>query len=194
MLDNSFGVACPTACDTVAWGAVQTLDIKCLPDPTQAAINFLTLGIPGVTVPPADWTLDADWAAVIDNADITGTLFKRFPCTGEVAESEPVTFVAPGLQQGILKRNFTATFTLTYLPDDVYEFFRTTFQCGNVKPIFYYEDVSKLMYGSSTTGIVAESIDVQFPKGSAEDSFNQVILTIGWESKVDPERITSPLQ
>ena len=194
MLDNTFGVTCPTNCSTVAWDAVQTLDIKCLPDPDQAAINYLILGIPGVTTPPADWTLDTDWAAVIDNSDATGAFFKRFPCVGEVAESEAVTFVAPGLQEGILKRNFTATFTLSYLPQDVYDFFRKTFQCGNVKPIFYYEDVSKFMYGSSTTGIIAEKIDVQFPKGSAEDSFNQVVITLGWESKVDPERIVDPLQ
>jgi len=123
---------------------------------------------------------------VIDNNDATGAFFKRFPCVGEVAESEAVTFVAPGLQEGILKRNFTATFTLAYLPQDVYDFFRKTFQCGNVKPIFYYEDVSKFMYGSSDTGIIA--------KGSAEDSFNQVVITLGWESKVDPERIVDPLQ
>ena len=193
MLDNTCGVTCPTNCSTVTWGAVQDLDIKCLPDPEQAAINFLTIGIPGVTTPPADWSLDTDWATVIDNADATGAFFKRFPVSGEVAESEPVTFVAPGLQQGILKRNFTATFTLSYLPQDIYDFFRNSFQCGNVKPLFYYEDVSKYLYGTND-GIIAESIDVQFPKGGAEDSFNQVILTIGWEAKVDPERIVSPLQ
>jgi hypothetical protein len=189
-LINNF-IVCADDCDTPLAIVVEDIDPTCPPAPLLAEIDTLLLMHPTLGAPPADWTVTADWATAIDNADITDGKIKQLSVIGSIPAAERPEVTMPS--QTIIYREgtYTATFQVRSLPKGVYDYLQKL-QCGRIKPKFWYTSLGGYMYGTSN-GIQSNSIQVNFIKEAGAEAYDSAEIVLQWKAETDPLRIDNPL-
>ena len=191
MADNLFIPACD--CDGSAFSALPTQNINCPFDAFQSEIQGILLSDTSQPTPPtpADWNLEADWDAVIDNADATGAKIKYLLGIGNVTSGEPTVRIMPGFRNIFGETTYTLTFNLLDMDPQIHTFLQNLENCPSM-PRIWFITVDGIMFGAPT-GIVTSSKRFPFVLNEGEDSYETNQLIFEWKAKTRPMRITSPI-
>jgi hypothetical protein len=191
MADNEFIIPC--LCDDSAFITITDVDPDCPPIGDLSEVVYLLLSDTSQAVPPvpADWTLPADWAAVIDNAVNDGTKIKKLIGVGRVESGEPTTRLMPAHKTIYGETTYTLTFRLKSPDQTLYDFLQKLENCPSL-PNFWFVTVGGYMFGAPE-GIVSASMRPVFALAEGEDSYEEYDIIINWKSRTRPLRIASPV-
>lgn len=191
-----FSNQCPDDCSTDFNFPALDTDQNCayIPDLSQIGdVWFKPNEAADSEVPFENW-VDGGYTVLanpdaIDNSVTDNSKVKWLTGLGEVAASEKTVFTVQKFQKVTIKRIYTLTLTVFNLSNAQYEYLRAL-QCNPTNYTFWYGN-SAHVYGKAT-GIIPTFTDVDLPLGAGESDVEQAIVTITWESKVDPERKSNP--
>ncbi len=152
-------------------------------------------GVTGVDIPaayPDDWTLAADWNAVLGNSDSGGATVRELIGIGSKPEAETETTTIFDDVEKILDTLQTIEFNVSDWNQTNYDFLRQL-QCnGGGSYYIWYTTRGGGMYG----GPQGFQVTIKRPQlvfNSGASSFATGTLMIEWNNMFDPIRIDNPL-
>lgn len=135
---------------------------------------------------PADWTDSAEWEALIMNDLEVDAAAKYLIGVGSMPAPEAVTVEGAKFKDIVVKRTYTVSFRVLNMSDAQYNFL-TSIQCGQTDYQFWIETAGGHLFGGPT-GICPKSSDADLPKDGGRDVYDEGLITIVFESRVDPDR------
>lgn len=193
---NTFNSLCSEDCGAVVQLPALAADQDCTGfDLYESQITDLYIQPAAAGASPwaATWTngsTDITYTeANVDNTATDNLKCKWLVGAGGIEVPEKTTQELPKFKDRISKRTYTLTFTIQNVTDAQYEFGRAL-QCGDTSFTFWYANTHHV-YGKAE-GISPKSVDCDLPLDSARDGVEQMVITITWEAKTDPERKTNP--
>lgn len=175
---------CQTCDAEFLFGALDT-DQDCAGMPLMSQVAGLLI-VPDGAGPPDDWTVRADWEAVIDQDSTDNSFGKYLTGIGSVAEPEKTTITVAKGQQVTTIRLYTLVLEV-YNLSNVQYLFLLSLQCNPLNYQFWIENVSGHLWGGAS-GISPTLTDVDFPLGAGEADVEKAVLTIEWRATCDPPR------
>lgn len=192
---NDFGV-CPDECNATLQLPALPVDQNCIAyDNLLSQINDLWIKPDGVSETPfsgwATGTVTANPTA-INNADVANTAVKWLVGEGGLPAAAKVVTDYPKSRKKTTKRTYTITYTVKNVSSDQQYAFGQTLQCGDTSFTFWYATADHVF--GDENGIAAESIDCDFVYGAGADDTVNMVITITYVAKTDPDRRNNPYQ
>lgn len=192
---NVFQISCPTDCATALTMPALPEDM-CQKAQVDAEIDMLLFQ--GSADGPTDASSAVAWTSgMIDNTDTTGTDFHYLIGSGTIAAAEATIQTGARGAESVIRRTYTLVFDVFDISEpETYDFLRTL-ECGSTLPRLMYTSRGGWLYckvGASTAtdnGITIKSLQVDFIK--EKDAGDKATLTIKWDAKTNPDRVTNPL-
>ena len=191
MADNLFLPDC--GCDEVVSPAFEDVSESCPLPLVESEVKrlFLSHVVPaGTHVSPADWTLLADWTAVIDNSNTTGTKVKWLRGKGSVASTPGAEIIRSGHVKTTLEDTNTLTFTVDSISPEIYSFLQAIKNCPSLFYI-WIETVGGFLFGAPL-GIKVSSKVIPFKLDEGVDAYETYQIILEWKANTFPLRIVSP--
>lgn len=191
---NTFPSLCPTDCNgTLNYPAIEA-DQDCTSyDINYSELTDLWIQPTGAGAPFSAWLTGVYTVTPeptnIDNTVTDNSATKWIVGAGGVAVPEKTTEELPKRRDRISLRTYTVTFNIPNVSDEMRDFGRSL-QCGDTSFNFWYANLTHVF--GSATGIEPKSADCDFPLDEGRDGRERMVITLTFESKVDPERRTKP--
>lgn len=195
MAINVFGTICPTDCNTTLDLPILDVDQNCTSyELYESQLTDIWIKpFAAVGTPFTGWsdTFSAITANVtsIDNTSADNSKSKWLVGKGGVPVPDKTTQELAKFKDRISKRTYTVTFTIDNVSDAHYEF-ATALQCGDASFTFWY-GTTHFIYGNAE-GIEPKSVDADLPKADGRDGVEQIVITMTFEAKGDPQRRNNP--
>jgi len=196
MAQTTFANVCPADCSEEFFFQALDTDQNCpgIPDLSQITDIWIKPNTAdGAEVPFTAWTdgvftVTANPTA-IDNTVTDNSKVKWMTVIGGIDAAEKVTARVHKFKDVIIKRRFTLSATILNLSNAQYEFLRAL-QCNPTNYTYWYGNTAHVF--GKAEGISPVFTDVDFPLGAGENDYEQAVLTLVFEARVDPERKANP--
>lgn len=196
MAQTDFIKICPDDCTNGLQFPALDADQNCpgLPNLSQITDVWIKPNEAADTEVPFDDWVDGSYTvtsnpSAIDNTVTDNSKVKWLTGIGEIPAAEKTVIRVQKFQDVTLKRRYTLTFTIYNLSHAQYEFMRAL-QCNPTNYTWWYGNTAHV-YGKAT-GIIPVFTDVDLPLAGGEGDVENAVVTIIFESKVDPERKENP--
>lgn len=185
------------ACASI-WALTSTPDENCAEIGDLSEVTYLLIADSATLQTQAsilaalpDWTDPVDWAAFIDNADITGTKAKKFWLVGSVETGDPIARPIAGHKTAYGEAISTFTGSIKNFTQDDYDFFNDL-RTGGSLPYIWLVTKGGYMFGSPY-GIELRDKRLPFTLPSGTEAYEEINMTFTWSSKSAPLRIPTPV-
>ena len=173
-------------CSTVFTYPVLPSDPDCTAGASKSEITLLLIVPNGATL-PTDWTVKADWEAVLANDNTDNTKGKYLRGIGNQLAPETTTIAPVDAVDVAVFKKYTLTHKVRAITDTKYTFLKGL-QCSPDNYKFWFYTKGEYLMGGAI-GIQPIYTNVDFVYEEGKNSITEAILTIRYGTKgCDPDR------